>query len=111
MEAKKRKRKINAKRSGEQGTDNDAGVEQLNSALSVTIRRTLSARSSPFASSTQATVQMVNMVQRCCDDHTNPVDQLYVESCIPPATEELMTIFEDMLDELKKEDQESAKLL
>jgi hypothetical protein len=38
---------------------------------------------------------MVNMVQRLFDDHTNPMDQLYVESCIPPAIEEVIA-FEDI---------------
>lgn len=77
-------------------------IEQLNSVLSMTISRTLSGQSSPVASGTPATEQMVNMVQKCFNDHTNPEDELDVESCIPPATDKVKTVFEDMLDKWKK---------
>ncbi|XP_031674646.1 uncharacterized protein LOC116366969 isoform X1 [Oncorhynchus kisutch] len=88
-------------------------VEQLNSALSATISRAISGRSSPISSGTQAAEQMVNMVQKCFDDHTTPEDQSstsVLESCIPPATEEVMTVIAEMVGELEKEDPELAKV-
>ncbi|XP_055736469.1 uncharacterized protein LOC129822310 [Salvelinus fontinalis] len=88
-------------------------VEQLNSALSVTISRAISGRSSPISSGTQAAEQMVNMVQKCFDDHATPEDQSStseLESCIPPATEEVMTVIADIVGELEKEDPELAKV-
>lgn len=57
---------------------------------------------------------MVNMVQKCFDDHATPEDQSStseLESCIPPATEEVMTVIADMVGELEKEDPELAKVL
>ncbi|XP_045069899.1 uncharacterized protein LOC121556694 isoform X4 [Coregonus clupeaformis] len=95
---RKAKRKSSGKKSGKQGTNNDA----------------VSGRSSPIASGTQAAEQMVNMVQKCFDDHATPEDQSSTSelvSCIPPATEEVMTVIADMVDELEKEDPELAKVL
>ncbi|XP_041756816.2 uncharacterized protein LOC121584776 [Coregonus clupeaformis] len=86
-------------------------LEQLNSALSVTISRTISGRSSPIASGTQAAEQMINVVQKFFYDHTTPEEQLDVDSYIPSATEEVINVIADMVDELKGEDAESAKLL
>ncbi|CAB1349113.1 unnamed protein product [Coregonus sp. 'balchen'] len=59
---------------------------------------------------------MVNMVQRFFNYHATPEDQsstseLDVESCIPPATKDVMTVIADMVDKLEKEDPESAKVL
>ncbi|XP_052324841.1 uncharacterized protein LOC127909029 [Oncorhynchus keta] len=80
-------------------------VEQLNSALSATISRAISGQSSPISSGNQAAEQMVNMVQKCFDDHATPEDQSstsVLESCIPPATEEVMTVIAEMVGELEK---------
>ncbi|XP_014027295.1 uncharacterized protein isoform X2 [Salmo salar] len=86
-------------------------LEQLNLALSLTISRTISGRSSPIASGTQAAEQMINMVQKFFYDHTAPEDQLDVDSYIPSATEEVITVIADMVDELEGEDADSVKLL
>ncbi|XP_023857020.1 serine-rich adhesin for platelets-like [Salvelinus sp. IW2-2015] len=86
-------------------------LEQLNLALSLTISRTISGRSSPIASGTQAAEQMINMVQKFFYDHTAPEDQLDVDSYIPSATEEVITVIADMVDELTGEDADSVKLL
>jgi hypothetical protein len=59
----------------------------------------------------QAAEQMINMVQKFFYDHTAPEDQLDVDSYIPSATEEVITVIADMVDEMKGEGADSVKLL
>ncbi|XP_019901385.2 uncharacterized protein LOC105026700 isoform X2 [Esox lucius] len=85
-------------------------VEQLNSTLSVTIGRTFSGQFSQVASSSQTTEQMVNMFKRFFDDHINPEEKFDIEHCFRTATEKVINVFEDLLDEYEKEDLQSAKV-
>ncbi|KAL0973335.1 hypothetical protein UPYG_G00202090 [Umbra pygmaea] len=85
-------------------------IEQLSNS------RSISGHSSPIASAAQASEQMVNMVQHFLDSYTIKEDQsstseLHVESCLPHATHEVMTVISDLVDYLEREDPELAKVL